>query len=180
MIIRIKIGHWRLSATIGQVESVYGINSKLKTGGHILMWDFDNSTLEQCATELKRVQTKHNLPPIYIMQTRPDKSFIAYCFKHVTYQQMLSILAETQGICISFLRISAWRMHCTLRVTPKSGRKIIPTLKLPSPIMPDATVYDLQNWTLYETLSDNSKRGIFEITKGGRHEAWTLKNLKRH
>ena len=55
MILRLYLGHFKFTFTIGQVEQVIGVNSGIKGGGHILMWDFDNSTLKQVISELLRI-----------------------------------------------------------------------------------------------------------------------------
>lgn len=163
MIFRLYIGNWRFTFSFMQVEKVVGINSRVKGGGHILMWDFDSSTGEQVVKELKRIQRKYKLPPIYVLKTKEDGHFIAYCFKRVEFQDLIKILADTKGICLTFLRATAWRFHATLRVSPKSGRKPIPYAKLDSDVRPDVNLKDIEDWTLYETMTDNCKKGIVEF-----------------
>jgi len=165
VMLKLYIGNWKFVFGIMHYEKVVGVNSRVKGGGHILMWDFDNQDAKTVVKELARIQRKYNLPPIYILETNPNKGYIAYCFKRVSYQEMIKILADTNGICPTFLRMTAWRMHATLRVSPKSGRRIKPFLKLPSGIKEDVTPKDLISWVEYETLTDNSPKGMFLVGK---------------
>ncbi|GAG93430.1 unnamed protein product [marine sediment metagenome] len=136
------------------VSSVYGVNSTLPDGNHILMWDFDDTYLDAVAINLSRVQSIYNLPNIYILETKKDKNFIAYCFKSCTWHKAIEIIAFTRNVDANFFKFGVYREKFTLRVTPKSGRtpKLVFTLK--SNVKETANIKMLQSWTQYQTLTD--------------------------
>ena len=64
MIWQLRIGSWKFTFTFAQVTDVIGVNSKLKDGNHILMWDFDDYPLKDVEYILKIKQQDHCLPNI--------------------------------------------------------------------------------------------------------------------
>lgn len=142
------------------VTTVYGVNSSLPDGNHILMWDFDDTTFERVVKNLLPVQRIYKLPNIYILETKKDKNFIAYCFYKRTWRKVVEIIAFTKNVDKNFFKYGIYRERFTLRVTPKSGRK--PKLRyiLKSNVKEDVEIKELKNWTKYQTLPDgwNSKK----------------------
>jgi hypothetical protein len=139
-----------------QTQKLIGVNSKLDDDRHILMWDFDDMKLDDVILSLMETQYKYNLSTIFILNTgRPD-SYIAYCFDAHPFQKAAEIICSTRGIDWDFYRLAIIRGYFTLRVSPKSGRKIKLAAILPSTKKPDATVKDLNHWLIYEALTDQS------------------------
>lgn len=164
MIFKIRIGKWRFTFTLAPVTDVIGVNSKIAPNKHILMWDFDNTPLWAVIESLTKVQKTYKLPRIYILETKKDTNYIAYCFKKVSWRKCCEILAYTPNIDLSYYRFGVYRQQFTLRVTPKSGRK--PTLVhiIPSNIAEDAYITDLKSWVKYETLADNAVKFLKEVS----------------
>jgi len=154
MILKFQIGGWRFTFTMAPVTSVYGVNSILPDGKHILMWDFDDTTLNITATYLSRVQSIYNLSNIYILETKTDKNYIAYCFMKFPWHKVVEIIAFTKGVDKNFFKYGVYRERFTLRVTPKSGRK--PKLKytLKTNVKETVAIEDLKSWVKYQTLTD--------------------------
>jgi len=154
MIWRIRIGKWRITFTIAPVTDVVGVNSKLDSGEHILMWDFDGVPLNDIIIEMQRVVSTYELPNIYILETKKNTNYIAYCFKRVSWHKCIEIVAYTRYVDPSFFKYGVYREHFTLRVTPKGERRphLVYTLKTEEP--EDAYITDLKNWVKYETLQD--------------------------
>jgi len=163
MIYRIRLGHWRFTFTIAPVSTVIGVNSNLPNGKHILMWDFDETHIEEVEIELQRVQRTYQLPTIYIMQTKKDTNFIAYCYQQTEWRKAVEIITYTQGVDWGFIKFGVFRGHFTLRVTPKHGRKIRLVRTLPSTVKSDCTLYDLKSWVQYDTLFDNVLTKVREV-----------------
>ena len=163
MIIRFKIGHIRITFTIARVTEVVGVNSTLPDGNHILMWDFDDTKLQTVADELTRVQIIYQLPKIYILETKVNTNYIAYCFKKCTWRKAVEIIASTKGVDSNYFKYGVYRGKFTLRVTPKSGRDMQLVATLFSSRPEDAYITDLKNWVKYETLADGETVKIWDI-----------------
>jgi len=154
MIKKWRIGRWRITFTFAPVVDVIGVNSNLEDGSHILMWDFDDTSLDDVTESLMDIQRVYQLPPIYILESKKDANYMAYCFKRLPWIKVVEILASTPGIDYNFLKYSVYREHCTLRVTPKCGRRPKLIWKIMSDIPEDAKIAQLMSWTKYETLPD--------------------------
>lgn len=154
MIWRIRLGKWRITFTIAPVTDVIGVNSQLDSGEHILMWDFDNVPLTDVIMALEATQRIYNLPNIYILETKKNTNYIAYCFQRCTWKKCVEIIISTPHIDMDFFKYGVYREHFTLRVTPKSGRrpKLVYTLR--SQVPENVYITDLKHWVKYETLED--------------------------
>lgn len=152
MIKRITIGGFRLTFSAAHITKVVGVNSQLDDGRHVLMWDFDNTTLDKVAEALKKVQTRYFLSDIHILETKENSNFAAYCFTAVSFRRALEILFATDGVCLSFLKFCVIREHLTLRVTPKGGRMPFLVAKLDGYELSNCSIEELHSWVKYETL----------------------------
>ncbi|GAI61975.1 unnamed protein product, partial [marine sediment metagenome] len=76
---------------------VVGVNSNLPDGNHVLMWDLDETTFDEVFKNLLTVQRIYELPNIYILETKKDTNYIAYCFKKTPWLKVVEILAFTKG-----------------------------------------------------------------------------------
>jgi len=103
MIFRFNLRWIRITLTIAPVTKVIGVNSKLPDGKHILMWDFDDTTLLNVVFALGLVQRRYKLPDIYIFESSP-KHYIAYCFKRMNWRKAVEIIAATPGVDWNFLK----------------------------------------------------------------------------
>lgn len=152
MIKRFKVGDIRVTFTIARTAKVIGVNSSLGDGRHILMWDFDNVPLSDVAEALGKVQARYLLSDIYILETKANTNFLAYCFTALEWRRVVEIVTQTQYVCWSFVKMAIVRDHLTLRVTAKQGRQPKLVLKLAGYEQPDCEPIDLRSWVRYETL----------------------------
>ena len=152
MMLRIRFGNWRFSIVLVPVIDVYGVNSKLADGKHILMWDYDEHTFETVLQDLQNTQNTYNLPNIYILQGSTSLKHHCYCFKRVTLKKAAEILAYTKYVDWRFLRFGMIRGEFTLRITPKFGSR--PKLKyiLTSATPEDCSLHDLKNFCKYDDV----------------------------
>jgi len=185
MIIKVTLGRWRFTFSMAPTERVVGVNSKLPDGNHILMWDFDDVSPFRVINNLVTVQKQYKLPNIYLLKTKeatykrvgtipieggedieewgPVGSYIAYCFKRVTWQEAVAIIAATPDIDWNFFKYGVYRGKFTLRVTPKSGRKPKLIEVLEGYRAEDVKVHELRDWVQYETLADGYESEKHEI-----------------
>lgn len=154
MIKRLTIGDLRMTFSCAHITRVVGVNSELKNGNHILMWDFDDVPLEDVKRALHIVQTRYFLSDIYILETKEKRNFCAYCFTAVDWQRAVEIMAATQFVDWGYFRYSVWRYHFTLRVSPKNGRDSKMVAFLEGYKLPTAKIEDLKYWVEYETRRD--------------------------
>jgi len=152
MIKRIDIGALRFTWSLNIVIKVIGVNSTLKDGSHILMWDFDYTDLEDIKQALRKVQTRYFLSDIHIFQTAPIDGYHAYCFTAVDWRRAIEILAATDGVDMKYLKWSVYRGRFTLRVSEKFGRYDFAVATLDGYQLPDCDRDDLRSWVLYETV----------------------------
>jgi hypothetical protein len=155
MIIRIRIGHWRFTFTLYQITDITGVNSQLKDGNHILMWDFDDIPLEIVQTELSIIQSIYDLPNIYILNTGKPNHYIAYSFAKCSWRLTVEILAATPYLCEDYFKWGVFRKRFTLRVTPKENRKPKLVALLYSKTKEDVNISELTSW-VKDTLSAKS------------------------
>lgn len=146
-----RIGDYRFWVSVRRVGDMKGMCSELEDGKHILMWDFDDVSLANVRDALWEVQTHHWLPKVYILETRRDRSYIAYCFTRYSWERAVSIVAETLYVDWVYFKLSVFRGFFTLRYTPKRGRepKLVSVLQSDRP--EQATVDDLMRALRYET-----------------------------
>jgi len=165
---RIRVGRWRFTVSMAPVLDCIGVNSKLKDGHHILMWDFDHRTLKQVETALRQVQRKYVLPPIYILQGSNMKSYIAYCFVRMSLHAVSLIIMDTMGVCWNYIKYGIYRGHYTLRISEKQGKRPILVTVLNGLDRPHSTIADLESFVKYETLMDDRflKMVELDINKG--------------
>lgn len=152
MIKRITIGDIRVTFTIAHIGKVIGVNSWLNDGNHILMWDFDDTSLDIVKQALKVVQSRYLLSDIYVLETKEKTNYNAYCFSSCCWRRAVEIVAQTEHVCWSYFKMSVIREHLTLRVTPKQGRTPKLVAVLEGFVLPDCTPEDLKSWVRYETL----------------------------
>ena len=152
MIKRVTIGDIRIIFSIARIVKVGGFNSLLTDGNHILMWDFDDTTLENVKLSLEVAQAWFNLPKIHILETRKDTNFIAYCFKRTLWREAVAIVCQTPWIDWNFFRYALIRDKFTLRVTDKGCGKPHQVAVLNSDVPEDVSIWELKTWVNYETL----------------------------
>ena len=163
MILKLRIGHIRITFTIAQVVDVLGVNSKLPDGKHILMWDFDKHTLLFIEKSLRWVQDFFNLPKIYILKTSPPNNYIAYCFTRCEWALARSIVGMTVGIDENFYKWAVFRRRFTLRVGKKCGNRPQCVDVLPSLVREDVLITELKSWVKYETLNGHHNQKVHFI-----------------
>jgi hypothetical protein len=152
MIIRIRLGHWRFTFTLYQVTDITGVNSLLKDGNHILMWDFDDIPLSLIKIDLTSLQQEYQLPQIRILNTGKPNHYIAYCFKRCQWWNAKRIIAQSLFTCEDYFKWGVFRKRFTLRVTPKETRKPKLVEILKSKIPEDVNISELTSW-VKDTLS---------------------------
>lgn len=152
MLKRVRIGSLRVGLSIARVTNVEGVNSLLDNGKHVLMWDFDNTTLPEVNHALYRVQLRYKLSSIFIFETKPETNYIAYCFTALPFLEACSIISATHGVDNYFFRFGVYRGKFTLRVSPKNDRHIKYAMILPSELPSNCWMQDLKRFVKYETL----------------------------
>jgi len=152
MIRRFRLGKWRFTFTVAPVADVVGVNSLMRNGNHILMWDFDQSLLEDATRWLEYSQEKHHLPNIYLLRSSNPNNYIAYCLCACDWWDAKRIIADTYGVDEQFFKYGVYRDYFTLRVSAKEGQRPTLVAILPSKVPETANIHDLDSWVVYETV----------------------------
>lgn len=128
-----------------------GINSKLKDGNHMLLWDFDDVDYKDVYTELKWLQRQYWLPTIYVVGTGVARYYHAYCFCRCSWERTRGIIGETKGVDKVFLAMGCLRGYFTLRISKKAGREFEPLDKIesgmPEECLPEEAATISRYWT---------------------------------
>lgn len=151
MIKRLTIGDLRFTLSCARITQVIGVNSELKDGNHIIMWDFDDVSLDDVKNTLAWIQARFWLSEIIILKTKEPDSYNAWCFTRLPWQRAVEIVAATDHVDWGFFRYSVWRYHFTLRTSPKNGRDSKVVARLEGYELPTAKIEDLRYWIEYET-----------------------------
>jgi hypothetical protein len=115
--------HFRFDVALRKTVEVEGINSHIEgTDKHILLWDFDEASLEEIKAILLKIQKDFNLSTIYIIESSPTH-YHAYCFKSCDLPNTLYILSSTPLIDEMFFKLGVLRGYWTLRITPKNKKQ---------------------------------------------------------
>ena len=103
----------------GLVTKVLGVNSNLKNGRHIIMWEFDETNGPEVEKALWAAQVCYRLPDIHIARSHPEGGFHAYCFKALSFVETLHIVSGTALVDPGYITLCAMRQHWTLRLSDK-------------------------------------------------------------
>ncbi len=146
---KIRIGRFQVSLMAGLVTKVQGINSNLKDGRHIVMWEFDETDKLAVLGSLQFAQVVHGLPNIYVAESHPGGGFHAYCFASMTFIKSLHIVSGTALVDPNYITMCAMRQHWTLRLTDKGQGQPEYTETLPSHFLESADYSDLVGMVEY-------------------------------
>ena len=116
---KFRIGRFQVSLVVGLVTKVTGVNSNLKQGGHIIMWEFDETDKLAVLASLQAAQIFHSLPTIYVAESHPGGGFHAYCFVQMSFVHTLHVVSGTALVDPHYITMCAMRQHWTLRLTDK-------------------------------------------------------------
>lgn len=143
----------RVTFTLARVEPIVGVNSLMRDEKHILLWDFDDKTLDEVRYSLRVVQQRFALPDIMIYKTRADESnYHAYCLKLCSWIEAVRIIVDTELVDWGFVKWGIMRGYFTLRVSPKGGCVPYFVVMLPSRQPDDVTWHDFISFAFYETV----------------------------
>lgn len=114
-----RIGRLQVSIMAGLVTKVTGVNSNLKNGQHIVMWEFDETDDLAVLASLQAAQIFYRLPNIHVAESHLGGGFHAYCFKALSFVETLHIVSGTALVDPHYITLCAMRQHWTLRLTDK-------------------------------------------------------------
>lgn len=162
---RNRIRSWRIALSVGRVTDVKGINSELKDGKHIIMWEFDETHWEIVHGALSTAQRNFGLSTIYVARSHPGGGYHAYCLLAVNWIRSIHIVSGTALVDPGYINMCAMRGHWTLRLTDKGMGAPHHWMQLASFVEETAQIYDLKSYVQYEAFKSKSifgwgKRGI--------------------
>jgi len=142
---------WRFYIALTHSQQVKGVNSKLLTGKHFPMWDFDDKEEKDVKDALFKVQKRFKLAKIYLVNTGLKRYWHAYCFKAFEWADTLRILASTEYLDQVYFKIGVIRGYFTLRYSPKKGRDFEPAIILWSRYEENVNPYEVASFVKYWT-----------------------------
>ena len=122
--VKFRIGRYRFMSYCRPTQYVTGYDSDLPDGQHIVMIDTDSCSLRQVESECMRQQAKWGLGNAIIISTgRPDSWHVIYRTRR-PWRQALAIAFDFEHCDLKHIKFSMDRGHFTLRLSPKSGRRL--------------------------------------------------------
>lgn len=118
---RAKKFNLNLTVNFAHVQTLEGMTSLQPNGKHIILWDIEDCTLEECKETLRKVQASYNLSDIYIVSDA-ERSYRAFCYLQVDFKTYLKILLDTEYLDEIFFDYTVRRGRATLRTSKKKGR----------------------------------------------------------
>jgi len=152
VILRFRVWKWRFTFTFAPVVDVIGVNSKMRDGRHILMWDFDHLPLADVKAILAEIAAQERLPKIRILESSKPDNYIAYCFHACDWWNCKRIIASTPCVDEQFFKYGVYRGYFTLRVSAKEGFQPVPVYTIHAACPETARISDLSSWVVYETV----------------------------
>lgn len=126
-----------------KLEKRQGLCSEIfGTDRHILLWDFDHISLKKLVSNLTIIQSKYQLPKIYILKTSIS-GYHAWCFKDFDLKQVIHILSDTDGIDKTYLMLGMVRGYYTLRFSGRQDGKPRLIKTIPSAISETISPLDI-------------------------------------
>lgn len=144
-----RIKGYQISIMAGAVTKVQGVNSNLVDGGHIIMWEFDETDKVSIYSSLFAAQAFHQLPQIHLARSHPGGGFHAYCFMRVSFVESLHIVSGTRGVDPAWIQLCSMRGHWTLRLTDKGQGQPEHETMIPGIGLPDCGPEDLEAVVTY-------------------------------
>lgn len=146
---KFRIGRYQVSIMAGPVTNVTGINSTLKDGQHIVMWEFDETEETFIKAALQAQMDIYGLPDIHIARSHPGGGFHAYSFRRCSFVESLHIVSGTPHVDPNYITLCAMRQHWTLRLTDKGQGQPEHLITLKSKWKPDCDFMDLAGVVFY-------------------------------
>lgn len=113
-----------------RVDHIVGFDSKVDYDKHILLIDCDSETLDNVVSECVRIRDMYDLGEMFIVGDSKPNSFRIWCFKILTFRELLRIISEFKYSDLYFIRFTAKRGKAILRVSSKRGRDVQQIVKI--------------------------------------------------
>jgi hypothetical protein len=115
------------------------------------MWDFDDTDIGAVIEALEEIKNYHCLPRIYILESNPGISYMAYSFTSLPFNEAVAIIAQTRYEDWQHFKLSVLRGYFTLRMSEKRGYepRLIRILESLHP--EQASIAQLTKFVQYET-----------------------------
>lgn len=153
MYLRFRFLNHRIVFYNRRIYETGGINSNLKNGLHVPMFDFDYINIRELETEMMRLRDEFNLGQILIMNTGKYDSYHGIVLNAMSWRDAVALVASCKYTDLKHLQFSLRRGHFTLRVLPKAGRKLYLTSIIRSENPSDVRIKDIDSYVLYETAN---------------------------
>lgn len=117
--------NYELKIYLNKLETRTGIcsNDFETPDKHCLLWDFDNTSLDNIKNCLRDIQHKYRLPDIYIVESSPE-NYHAYSFTARPFLRTIHILSGTPFIDLTYLKLGIVRGYFTLRISKRHNKNI--------------------------------------------------------
>lgn len=142
---------WRFYLAINKLAPVKGMNSIHPSGKHIIMWDLDDISAQEVIDALIAVQDKFRLPRIWVINTGLPRYWHAFCYKLLSWNDVVHVLASTDGLDKIYFAIGIVRGYFTLRYSKKKGRQFQPAIILPGYGEEDIDPFEFSSFITYQS-----------------------------
>lgn len=151
MYIRFKLFGHRIVFYSRKVIPILGINSTLRNGKHMPMIETDYCNIRELETIARNMQDEYKLGDAYILNTGRDDSYHLIFFSGLSWRDCVKVCTSCPRIDMKHLYFSLQRVHFTLRLSKKAGRKLDVVSIIKSQYSNTCSPLDLQSYVIYET-----------------------------
>ena len=150
---KFKIFNYRVMIYARRVYGTAGINSNLKDGLHVPMFDLDKINIRELETEALRIGELYRLGDAVILSTGRQDSYHLYFMNRLPFRKCLEIGVTCAAVDLKHIQFSIKRGHFTLRSMPKKGRTpyLVSIIRSKNPS--DFSPKDFTSFVLYETAN---------------------------
>jgi hypothetical protein len=158
ILIRKQIGDWVFALTATRIETTVGLNSILKDGHHILMWETDLPFYDSVYNNLKKIQIAHDLPCIHIFRSSKAGGYHAICLKRSSWREAVALATELIEVDMKWIQACVSRGYFTMRIGLKHEREPVAFNTVLSNRLEDVDISELINYDRYEIHANSKMR----------------------
>ncbi|RLG47473.1 MAG: hypothetical protein DRN92_03100 [Thermoproteota archaeon] len=165
MVIKFKLGNWRIAFGIMRTIKCEGVYSQLddQKKYHFLMWDFDNVPFIEVFEEIEDVIYGYDLSKAYIINSGKPNHWWVIILKRKTFEEAREIIASCHSVDEEFYKLGVYKRRWCLRIGEKEGRKPFLFEVIPGVTKEDVKVSDIKYFCRYETRASKERTRFISI-----------------
>ena len=128
---RKKFGQLLIYGFVTWLQKAEGITSIVpnKPNRHYVLMDLDETNYYEVLQSLEKTIKKYGLKNVVVMSDKPT-SFRVFSPTVVTFEELIKILLDTDGIDFNYIKWTVRREYATIRISKKKNRNDMKILNI--------------------------------------------------